>query len=94
MRLVWTEESLDALSDIVNYIASDNESAAYTLGDTIITNTEALLLPNPKLGRPGRVASTRELVIHASYIVVYMISEDIVTVLTIRHTARFWLSNI
>lgn len=88
MRLVWTEESLDAITDIVGYIAKDNEPAAYKLGNAILDDTKTHLLQNPQLGRPGRISGTRELVVHSSYIVVYTVSADTLTILTVRHSAR------
>ncbi|WP_374200774.1 type II toxin-antitoxin system RelE/ParE family toxin [Inquilinus sp. Marseille-Q2685] len=45
----------------------------------------------PALGRPGRIAGTRELVIRrTSYILVYRLAGDTVEILRILHSARQW----
>ena len=42
------------------------------------------LAEHPKLGRPGRIPGTRELVAHAHYRLVYEINDDTVWILTIQ----------
>jgi toxin ParE1/3/4 len=45
----------------------------------------------PRLGRPGRVEGTRELVVpNTPYIVAYAIIEDRVAILSVLHSARRW----
>jgi toxin ParE1/3/4 len=49
------------------------------------------LAASPALGRPGRVADTRELVIpHTPYIVPYRVKGDVVQIITILHSAQRW----
>jgi plasmid stabilization system protein ParE len=58
-----------------------------------IRNRVALLAEQPALGRPGRVAGTRELVIGGTpYIVAYTTDHavDAVVVLRVLHGARRW----
>ena len=45
---------------------------------------------HPQLGRPGRVESTRELVVHRNYILVYDVAGDVVRVLHVLHATRQW----
>lgn len=90
MRVRWTDEALEEIEAIVTYIAQDNVSAALALADGIFDSVEAILPANPHAGRPGRVDGTRELVVHASYLVAYRISTDTLEVLTVRHAARLW----
>lgn len=90
MKICWTVESLEQIELIVAYIAKDNVSAALALADAIFDRVEAILSDNPKAGRPGRVDGTRELVVHASYLVAYRIGEAAVDILTVRHAARLW----
>ncbi|MFA9217212.1 MAG: type II toxin-antitoxin system RelE/ParE family toxin [Sphingomonadaceae bacterium] len=44
----------------------------------------------PLMGRLGRVAGARELVIHSHYIVPYRVREDAVEILRVQHVARRW----
>jgi len=90
MKLIWSAAALDALEHIFEQIAADNPAAAAELSEYIVTTVAALLPANPQIGRPGRVVLTRELVVHASYIVVYQLSSETIEIVTIRHTARLW----
>lgn len=90
MMVEWEPEALDNIEAIAIYIAADNLGAAIALSDRIIDAVEQNLPRNPKLGRPGRVAGTRELVVHENYIVVYQVRDDRIAVLTVRHAARRW----
>lgn len=90
MKLLWTDEALREIGDIIDYIAADNPSAARALTDRIISAVETILPENPKAGRPGRVAGTRELLVHRSYIAAYSVDADRIVVLTVRHAARLW----
>lgn len=56
----------------------------------ILDRTDALFAANPALGRPGRVAGTRELVLPKTpYVVAYRIMEA-VEILAVMHGAREW----
>lgn len=49
------------------------------------------LRAHPKLGRPGRVAGTRELVVSDTpFIVPYRVRESGIEILTVLHAARRW----
>ncbi len=90
MKVHWTNEFLEQIEAIVEYISKDNVSAALALCDSIFEQVEKILPNNPKAGRPGRVDGTRELVVHASYLVAYRISDEAIEVLTVMHAARLW----
>lgn len=89
MKLRWSAQSLRELEAIIEYIATENPTAALDLGEKILSSIEAVLPSNPYAGRPGRVEDTRELLVHESYIVAYEVS-DAVYILTVRHSARLW----
>ena len=89
MKVVWTPEALQDRADIWDYIATDNPMAAGRM-DSLFSDAAARLAKHPKLGRPGKIPGTRELVPHESYRVVYEISGESVWVLTLVHTARQW----
>lgn len=89
MKLVWTRLAQDDRRAIRDYIAGDNPSAALAM-DELLAEKAACLATLPEMGKPGRVPSTRELVIHRSYILIYAIKTDQVQVLRVLHTARQW----
>jgi len=87
--IVWTEDALQDLDDIAAYIALDNPKAAENIVRRI-GEVVASLSFFPRIGRAGRIADTRELVIDDTpYIAVYRL-RDRIEVLSIYHGARKW----
>jgi addiction module RelE/StbE family toxin len=89
VRVVWAPEALQDRLDIWDYIAADNPIAAVRM-DELFSDAAKRLAEHPKLGRPGKVVGTRELVAHEHYRLVYEVSDDTVHILTLIHTARLW----
>lgn len=89
MRVVWTPEALQDRTDVWDYIAADNPQAAARM-DALFSDAASRLADHPKLGRPGTIHRTRELVPHESYRLVYEISGETVWILALVHTARKW----
>jgi len=88
MRIVWTRKALQHLADIQTYIEQDKPEAARRVADTI-RKTVAYLAKHPHLGRPGRKAGTRELVIvDTPYIIPYQVRDDRLIILSVLHGAR------
>lgn len=87
MDLFWTPEAINDRNEIYDYIETDNPVAALAL-DELFAEKAGRLIDYPDLGRPGRVAGTRELVAHQNYILVYDFSGDRVRVLRVLHAAR------
>jgi toxin ParE1/3/4 len=90
MKSYWTPRALSAVAGIYEYIARDNVTAANNLRDKIIGFVEETLATQPLIGRPGRVAGTREGIVHASYIIVYRVHNQQVEIITVRHVAQQW----
>lgn len=90
MKIIWTSRAIASLSKIHEYIAKDNLTAANDLRDKIIFLVDTTLATQPLIGRSGRVDTTREKVIHSSYIVVYKVTKVSIEIITIRHTSRQW----
>ena len=90
MKTVWTRRALGELEDIQTYIAKDDPNAAARLIERIAALVETTLAEQPRIGRPGRVAGTRELVARPSYILVYRVNADQIDVLAVRHGAQLW----
>ena len=89
MRVIWTPEALQDRTDVWDYIAADNPQAAARM-DALLSDAAGRLADHPKLGRPGTIPRTRELVPHESYRLVYEISGETVWLLALVHTARKW----
>jgi toxin ParE1/3/4 len=89
VRLLWTRLASHDRQEIRDYIALDNPAAALAL-DELISEKAGRLAEYPDLGRPGRVAGTRELVAHRHYILVYDVAGDTVRILRVLHAARQW----
>lgn len=90
MIVSWTIPALVDLEQIEDFIAQDSPSVAYRLVNDLIDRTESLLSENPMIGRRGRVAGTRELVMPKTpYIVVYRASSR-VEIIAVVHGAREW----
>ena len=90
MRIHWTRPALADLEAIGDFIARDNPVAAKRLVVSLVASVDALR-DHPNLGRPGRLAETRELVVAGTpYIVPYRVLGDDVEILAVFHGARRW----
>ena len=87
--LLWTPEAIDDREQIYSYIEADKPLAALAL-DELFDEQAALLIAHPYIGKPGRVAGTRELVVHKSYLLVYDLHEGALRILRLLHVARQW----
>jgi len=89
-RLEYAPRYFRRLEDIRERIAADNPRAATHMIERIRAAVTRLAA-SPALGRPSRVADTRELVIpHMPYIVPYRVKGDVVQIITILHGAQRW----
>ena len=86
----WTPQALSDVADVTEWIRANDPQAANRLRDRVLLFVSMTLPAQPMIGRPGRVANTREFVVHASYILVYRVEGDALDILAFRHTARSW----
>ena len=90
MRIRWTRKALGNLDAAVKYIAADSSGNARQVA-LKIRDTIQLLDGQPGMGRPGRVAGTRELVIPGlPFIVPYAEYNGEIVILRIVHTSMKW----
>jgi len=88
MRVRWLRTALRNLDEEASYIAADDPAAARLVVARVL-EAVAQLADQPGLGRPGRVPSTRELVVaRTRYIVPYRVRRDAVEILRVFHTSR------
>ncbi len=45
---------------------------------------------HPQLYRAGRVAGTREMIVHRNYLVIYAEDKDVISILRVLHGAQQW----
>lgn len=90
MTIVWSPRAVEHLTHLRSYIARDNPKAANRIAGTLLEAVECLAeLAN--LGRPGRIAGTRELVVPGSaYVIVYRLRTDRVEVIAVFHVRQKW----
>lgn len=88
-KLVWAADARRDLRDIFEFVAERNLAAALRLQIRIREGAEnALALPLAY--RPGRLADTRELIVHPNYILVYRVFEDRVRILRLLHARQLY----
>lgn len=88
MRVRWLRTALRNLDEEASYIAADDPAAARLVVARVL-EAVAQLADQPGLGRPGRVPSTRELVVaRTRYVVPYRVKRDGVEILRVFHTSR------
>jgi toxin ParE1/3/4 len=92
MNIIWRAAAQDDLNRAFDYILEHNPAAVLRLYETIRQRVERLA-DHPALGRAGRIADTRELVIVGTrYLVAYTVDRriDAVIILRILHGAQEW----
>ncbi len=90
MQLKWLRRALENLDAEAAYIARDSPrtAAEFVLH---MRDSAGMLADHPDMGRPGRIAGTRELVVtRFSYILPYRVRGNAVEILRVFHTARKW----
>ena len=73
--------------EIIGFIQQRNALAAQNLLAAIVQGAENLPLM-PYLFRLGRVAATREHLVHPNYIVVYQVGENVIDNLRVLHSRQ------
>jgi len=89
VNVIWTPEAEQDRTDIWEYISARNASAAVRM-DELFSDAARRLAAHPRMGKPGRIAGTRELIPHERYRLVYEIDHETVWLLALVHTARQW----
>jgi toxin ParE1/3/4 len=90
MRILWTEEALDDLAEIVAYYyAEASPRTAESVERRIVEQIEGLPPFPERIRKSDRVPGTRELVVNRlPYIVFVKLTQDTIIVLNVVHTAR------
>ncbi|MGN6356803.1 MAG: type II toxin-antitoxin system RelE/ParE family toxin [Novosphingobium sp.] len=87
MRLVWGAAARTDLLAILGYIADRDAALAESLNQGIQACVEGLA-DRPYTYPPGRIAGTREALIHPNYGLTYRTGRDAVEILSVAHTCQ------
>lgn len=87
MIVEWRRAASADLRRIFRNLNDENPTAARRVARELLLAGESLVL-FPNRGRPGGITGTRELVAVRTYVVVYRIGADTVTIIRIWHAAQ------
>jgi toxin ParE1/3/4 len=90
VKLIWTDQAIDDLGDIGDYIAENSERYARLTIQKIYERTE-ILKSFPQAGRivPEKNEENVRELIEGSYRIIYeIVSEQLIYILTVYHSAR------
>jgi toxin ParE1/3/4 len=91
MRIRWTEPASRDLTQICDYLSKEDSPATARRIAVLIYERILRLKEFPELGRPGRKANTRELILtDLPYLAIYRLQDDAIEILRILHGARVW----
>ena len=90
MDVLWLEAAIADLDEIVDYIAARDPIAAAKVA-LALRAAAVRLGDHPRMGRSGRVAGTRELVVsRLPFVIAYRIVAGRVEVVRVIHSHRDW----
>jgi toxin ParE1/3/4 len=90
LKIFWLEKAAIDLEEAYEFIWHDNPPAAENEIRKVFESVELLSI-NPGMGKAGRVAKTRELVIAGTpYIVIYRVKGTRLEILRVFHGSRQW----
>lgn len=90
MKEIWSPKALGHLEQLWRFIAQDSEIAADQVVQRIFDSVD-LLKTQPEMGRVGRLAGTRELVVpRTPYFVVYRVRRGGLELIAVLHGSQRW----
>ena len=90
MRVIWDDRALDGLEQLRRYIAMDDPASAERVFGDILAAVEHIAT-TPSIGKAGRVAGTRELVVpKTGCLVAYAVTAGELSILAVQRSARPW----
>ena len=87
LSLAWSDEALDDLDQIADYVGEYDLVAANRLLERIEAYAERLV-DFPFMHRRGLLPDTREAIVTPNYKMIYRIAETDVVILSVIHTRR------
>jgi addiction module RelE/StbE family toxin len=90
MPIKWLRTALRNLDHHASYIAKDNPDAARRAVERVQAAV-GQLTQYPSVGRIGRVAGTRELIVGGTpWLIVYRVRADAIEIIRVLHGAQRW----
>lgn len=90
VTVVWSPRAIGHLADLRAYITRENPDAARRVAMTLLAAVERLA-EWPNLGRPGRMAGTRELVVPGTrYVIPYRLRGNRLEIIAVFHGRQRW----
>lgn len=90
MKLIWLPSAYATREEQIDFIAQESPLSAADQDEEIERQAD-MLLAHPYMGRPGRVKTTRELVIsHTPFILAYRVKAERIEILRVLHSAQQW----
>lgn len=94
MKIVWSPIARDDLAQLRTFIAETDPRAAGSIAGAILDSVERLRA-FPAMGRPGRLAGTRELVMPGTpFVIPYRVTRGTVEIIAVLHGARRWPTDV
>lgn len=91
MKIVWTKRAEQHLRAAYRYWSNEKSEAAADVMLERILSTVELLGHNPELGRPGRIATSRELILKPlPFVLAYRVRRGRIEIAALLHGARKW----
>ena len=89
MKIIWSPLAIDKTTEIAEYIAQDNPSAARKWAEALFDKVQ-LLKSSPKSGRvvPETNRTFIRELIYGNYRVIYRIEKKQISILTVRHSKQ------
>jgi toxin ParE1/3/4 len=90
MKIVWTKQAIADLNYAYDYVSERSSESAENIIERIEKSLQALS-DFPEMGRQGRVAGTRELVVAKTpFILPYRVHKNRIEILGVIHGNRRW----
>ena len=86
MKIIWSPLAIDRTTEIAEYIAQDNPSAAALWVETLFDKVQ-LLKSSPQSGRVMPETDRKDIreLIYGNYRIIYKVEKTRISVLTVRH---------
>jgi addiction module RelE/StbE family toxin len=89
LDLNWEPDARLQYATLIDFVGERNPVAARQLALRINEGVDRIR-QFPASGRPGRIAKTRELIVHPNYIIVYQITDTAIDILRLLHARQLY----